>query len=64
MITPNWHHFIVPCEKYRVKKERVLHHATCPVCGRKGVNLYWYNDNWQCNRCVRFDKKLRGGTER
>jgi ribosomal protein L37AE/L43A len=38
----------------RIVKARlatVLHHETCPVCGRKLVNIYRRGNDWKCLQC-------------
>lgn len=29
----------------------VAHMRTCPVCGRKSVNIYQRGAEWKCKRC-------------
>lgn len=29
----------------------VIHHETCPICGRKLVNLYRRENEWKCRLC-------------
>ena len=29
----------------------VVHHETCPICGRKLVNLYLRENEWKCRLC-------------
>lgn len=48
----------------RIKREKdsnVRHRATCPVCGKKNVNIYWQSNQWQCRVCCELEKKLYGG---
>lgn len=47
-------------DMYRTKvfvkrnKPTVLHGKTCPLCGRKLVNLYYMSqtDDYICNKCI------------
>ena len=36
-------------------KKNVRHSETCPVCGRKLVNLYPGNGAWKCRQCLNKD---------
>ena len=33
------------------KKVDVVHRETCPVCGKRLVNLYRYGKEWLCRTC-------------
>lgn len=35
----------------RRSNANVVHHETCPICGRKMVNLYRREDEWKCRLC-------------
>lgn len=35
----------------RRKNSLVVHHQTCPVCGRTLVNLYRKGGVWKCKKC-------------
>ena len=37
------------------KKPYVVHGAECPVCGRKGVNLYRRDKTLKCRKCWEAD---------
>ena len=38
-------------------KSAVRHRETCPVCGKKLVNLYWRKSGWKCRACwEQFEK--------
>lgn len=47
-------------DMYRAKrfkfklKPTVLHQKTCPICGRKLVNIYYLNtlDKYICKQCI------------
>lgn len=49
----------------RINKARnatVVHHATCPSCGRKLVNLYRREKEWKCRLCWEaHDKEVNYG---
>lgn len=40
---------------FKHKANPVRHQETCPVCGRKLVNLYRKGDVWKCKQC--WDKE-------
>lgn len=40
------------------KRKDVVHHETCPGCGRKLVNLYRRDKEWFCRLC--WEAKDRG----
>ena len=40
----------------------VVHHETCPCCGRKLVNLYLKDGQWQCKAC--WDKEAANVSEK
>lgn len=29
----------------------IMHQTTCPVCGRKLINIYLRNGEWKCKQC-------------
>ena len=37
---------------FRGKHTNVIHHATCPKCGRQRVNIYKRGPVWRCSKCV------------
>lgn len=40
------------------KKVDVLHRETCPVCGKRLVNIYRYGKEWLCRTCkIAAEKK-------
>lgn len=57
MKTHEWYIAIPPIVKFD-SSPTVVHRATCPVCGRKLVNIYWHNNNWQCSKCKNFDRRM------
>lgn len=42
----------------------VLHHQTCPVCGRQRVNLYDRGRDWKCKKCWDAFTQEKEGTGR
>jgi hypothetical protein len=38
-------------------KSNVKHRQTCPVCGKKLVNLYFRGDEWKCFKCFEEGKQ-------
>lgn len=40
------------------KKVNVIHRETCPVCGKRLVNLYRYGKEWLCRTCKIAAKKI------
>lgn len=38
-------------KRFDIKERDVVHQKTCPVCGRKLVNLYRRNHEWKCRSC-------------
>lgn len=42
----------------------VVHHETCPCCGRKLVNLYRREKEWKCRQCWEaHDKEVNDGVQ-
>lgn len=52
--------FIAPtmAKALRRKKVDVVHRETCPVCGKRLVNLYRYNKEWLCRTCKITAEKI------
>jgi len=38
-------------EQLRGKGVSILHQATCPICNRQRVNVYYRDRVWKCNKC-------------
>ena len=37
---------------FRMKRRKpIAHRVTCPVCGKKLVNIYLRNGEWKCKQC-------------
>lgn len=46
------------------KKVDVIHRETCPVCGKRLVNLYRYGKEWLCRTCKIAAEKVDAEVER
>lgn len=56
--------FLTPSlKRLRTKKVDVLHCETCPVCGKRLVNLYKYNKEWLCRTCKIAAEKVDAEVE-
>lgn len=52
---------------HNARTKTTIHHETCPVCGKKLVNLYRRNmtdSAWRCRECwEKYDKEAAEATE-
>lgn len=52
-----------PIPRLKQNDKNVIHQAICPVCGKKNVNIYWQDKQWQCRKCCELTEKIYGGTK-